>query len=304
MAKRTPAVVALGMFDGVHTGHRALLKKTVDTAYAMHAVPAVYTFSNHPMDVLGDGVRLLSEMRERNAMIRLLGIEELVSEPFTAEVASLSTEAYIDALCERWDVRELIVGYNYTCGAMGAGTPETLEEIGKSRGFGVSVVQPVMYESAPVSSTRIRMAVERGEMELAAAMLGRKYAFSGRVVKNKRIGRRIGFPTANIEADPTRVMPPDGVYATSAYVEGTAYRAVTNIGNNPTVNGDKRTIETHIIDFDADIYGRELTVSFRFMIRGEITFNGVEELKEQIAKDVAIASSRRKTSGSEEDGSL
>lgn len=294
MAKRTPAVVALGMFDGVHAGHRALLKKAVETAYAMQAVPAVYTFSNHPMDVLGGGVRLLSEMRERNAMIRLLGIEELVSEPFTAEVAALSTEEYIDALCERWDVRELVVGYNYTCGAMGAGTPETLAGIGKSRGFGVSIVDPVMYEGAPVSSTRIRMAVEHGEMEQAAAMLGRKYTLSGKVVRNKHIGRRIGFPTANIAADPLRVMPPDGVYATSAYVEGTAYRAVTNIGNNPTVNGDKRTIETHLIDFDADIYGRELTVAFRFMIRGEIVFSGIDELKAQIEKDIAAAAARRR----------
>jgi riboflavin kinase/FMN adenylyltransferase len=256
------------------------------------------------MDVLGGGVRLLSDIRERNAIIRLLGVEDLASVPFTAEVASLSTEAYIDMLCERWDVRELIVGYNYTCGARGAGRPETLAEIGKARGFDVSVVQPVMFEGAAISSTRIRTAVERGEMELAAAMLGRQYSLAGRVVKNRRIGSRIGFPTANIEADPTRVMPPDGVYATCAYVEGTAYRAVTNIGNNPTVNGDRRTIETHIIDFDADIYGRELTVAFRFMIRGEITFDGIGGLKEQIAKDVAIASRRRRPADGDADEAI
>jgi len=293
MTKRNPAVVALGMFDGVHTGHRALLEKTVETANAMHAVPAAYTFSNHPMEVLGGGVRLLSDIRERNALIRRLGIEELISEPFTLEVASLSPEAYVDALMERWDVRGLVAGYNYTCGAGGAGTPETLAKIGKERGFGVSVVTPVLCEGEPVSSTRIRAAIERGEMEQAAAMLGRRYSFSGRVVKNRRIGRRIGFPTANIETDPIRVMPPDGVYAAYAYVEGAAYRAVTNIGFNPTVNGEKRTIETHIVDFDADIYGRELTVAFRFQIRGEITFKDVSELKKQIEKDVMIASARR-----------
>ncbi len=304
MTKRTPAVVALGMFDGVHTGHKALLQKTVEAAAAEHAVPAVYTFSNHPMEVLGGGVRLLSDMRERNAIIRRLGIEELVSEPFTAEVAALSTKAYVDALRERWDVRGLVVGYNYTCGERGAGTPETLAGIGKTHGFDVSVVPPVLYGDEPVSSTRIRTAVEHGEMELAAAMLGRKYSFSGRVVKNKRIGRRIGYPTANIEADPIRVMPPDGVYATYAYVEGAAYRAVTNIGNNPTVHGEKRTIETHIIGFDADIYGRELTVAFRFRIRGEITFTDVEALKKQIESDVAIASAKRRPADGGADGSL
>ena len=293
MEKLTPAVVALGMFDGVHIGHRALISRAVEEAKSLRAEPAVFTFSNHPMDVLGGSVRLLSSMKERNAMLRALGIRELVSEPFTCQLAALEPEAFVDLLQARWDVKALVAGYNYTFGSRGLGTPETLERIGRERGFNVLVVPPVLYENEPVSSTRVREAVERGDMALAGALLGRRYSLSGRVIKNKRIGRRIGFPTANIEPEERRALPPDGVYATIACVGGAAYRAVTNVGTNPTVNGDKLSIETHILDFDADIYGEILTVAFHSFLRGEIKFGSVEEMKRQIEKDVLQASSIR-----------
>lgn len=293
MEKLTPAVVALGMFDGVHIGHRALIGRAVEEAKLLRAEPAVFTFSNHPMDVLGGSVKLLSSMKERNAMIRALGIQELVSEPFTCQLAALEPEAFVGLLQARWDVKSVVAGYNYTFGSRGLGTPETLERIGRERGFSVLVVPPVLYEAEPVSSTRVREAVERGDMQLAGAMLGRKYSLSGRVVKNRRIGRRIGFPTANIEPEERRVLPPDGVYATIAYVGGAAYRAVTNIGSNPTVNGDKLSIETHILNFDADIYGEVLTVAFHCFLRGEMKFAGVEEMKRQIEQDVLQAAAIR-----------
>lgn len=292
MEMKTSAVVALGMFDGVHIGHRALVEATLADAKENRAVPAVYTFANHPMEILGGGVRLLCSARERGAILRSLGIEEIVSEPFTRELAALPPEAFVDMLLGRWDVRELVVGYNYTFGERGLGTPETLERLGCEKGFMVRVVPPVLYEGEPVSSTRVREAVERGDMPLAEAMLSRKYALSGKVVQNKRIGRRIGFPTANIEADPRRVIPKDGVYATYAYVGGAAYRAVTNVGTNPTVHGEKMSVETHILDFDQDIYGADLTIAFRFFIRGEVMFEDVEAMKRQIAADVLRAGVR------------
>ncbi len=293
MERNTPAVVALGMFDGVHIGHKALLRRTVEEAKRFRAVPAAYTFSNHPMEALGGSVRLLTGMRDRNALIRSLGIEELVSEPFTKQTAVLSPEAFVEELLTRWDVRALVAGYNYTFGDGGRGTPETLRQIGEEKGFCVVVVPPVMLGGAPVSSTRVRETIEHGEMQLAAELLGRPYLLSGRVVQNKRIGRRIGFPTANIEPDETRVLPPDGVYASYAYVQGAAYRAVTNVGVNPTVHGEKRSVETHLIGFDADIYGAELQIGFRFRIRDEITFDSVDALKAQIERDVAAADERR-----------
>ena len=293
MTAYTPAVIALGMFDGVHLGHRALINRLLEEAKRLNAVPCVFTFSNHPLEVLGDSVRLLSSTRERNQMLRSLGTQDVESVPFTREMAALSTEEFIDLIAERWEISGLVVGYNYTCGDRGAGTPETLKEIGVRRGFSVSVVDPVLYDGAPVSSTRIREAVERGDVTLAEKLLSRRYSLSGKVVVNKRIGRRIGFPTANIEVDPKRVIPADGVYASVAFVGGSAYRAVTNIGTNPTVHGEALTIETHLIDFDADIYGETLTVAFRKRLRGEAKFDSLDALKEQIQADVAAAAALR-----------
>ena len=293
MATYEPAVIALGMFDGVHLGHRALMNRLLEEAKLLRAVPAVYTFSNHPLEILGGNVRLLSGIRERNMLLRSLGAQELVSVPFTREMASLNPEQFIDLLAEKWDIRGLIVGYNYTCGDRGAGTPETLGEIGKKRGFTVSIVEPVMLDGVPVSSTRIREAVERGDVTLANRLLKRRYTLSGSVVQNKRIGSRIGFPTANIEVNPNRVIPADGVYATFAFVDSGVYHAVTNIGRNPTVNGKKLTIETHLIDFNTDIYGQQLRIAFRKRLRGEAMFDTLDALKEQIRLDVEEVASLR-----------
>ena len=284
-----PAVVALGMFDGVHLGHRALITRLLEEAKRLNAIPVVYTFSNHPLEVLGGNVRLLSDMQERNALLFSLGAQEVENVPFTPEMAHLSTEQFVDLLNEKWSVRGLVVGYNYTCGDRGKGTPETLHHIGDERGFSVSVVEPVLFESEPVSSTRIREAVERGEVSIAETLLVRRYTLSGTIVQNKRIGSRIGFPTANIDADPKRVIPADGVYATVAFVGGNAYRAVTNIGTNPSVHGEKLTIETHLIGFNADIYGQQLTIAFCKRLRGELMFDSLDALKEQIRKDIEDA---------------
>ena len=292
MKERIPAVVALGMFDGVHLGHRALIEQTVAEANRLGAKPVVFTFSNHPMEVLGGGVRLLSSIPERDDLLRALGAEEVASVAFTRELAALSAEQFAELLLERWDVRALVVGYNYTCGVRGAGTPETLAEIGKTRGFSVLVVPPVLLEGASVSSTRVREALEQGDVELAQRMLKRRYTLAGTVIENRRIGRRIGFPTANIAPETNRVIPKDGVYATVACVNGASYCAVTNIGTNPTVHGDHLTIETHMIDFDQDIYGERLTVAFRKYLRGELMFSSLDELKEQIRLDILSAAAR------------
>jgi len=292
MKERIPAVVALGMFDGIHLGHRALIGQTVTEANRLGAKPVVFTFLNHPMEVLGGGVRLLSSIPERDDLLRALGAEEVYSVAFTRELAALSAEQFVDLLLERWDVRSLVVGYNYTCGVRGAGTPETLTKIGKVRGFSVLVVPPVLLEGSAVSSTRVREALEQGDVELAQRMLKRRYTLAGMVIENRRIGRRIGFPTANIAPETNRVIPKDGVYSTIACVNGADYRAVTNIGTNPTVHGDHLSIETHMIDFDQDIYGERLTVAFQKYLRGELMFSSLDELKEQIRLDIARAAER------------
>ncbi len=291
MTLLSPAVITLGMFDGVHMGHRALIQETLRQSKALCAEPIVHTFSDHPLNVLGGSVRLLSSIRERNSILRALGISEVVSTPFTEAVANTEPRDYIRSLLEERDVRAIVAGYNHTFGKRGEGDAKLLRALGEELGFEVSIVPPVLFEGEPVSSSRIRALLEAGCVEKAAQMLCRRYTLSGRVIGNKRIGRRIGFPTANIAANETRVLPQNGVYATNAYVNGSMFRAVTNIGTNPTVGGETLSVETHLIDFDDDIYDQELTIAFCRRLRGETTFADADALKAQIALDVARASS-------------
>lgn len=292
MQGKREAVLALGMFDGMHIGHRTLIGRAVERSKELGCEAAVYTFSNHPMSILGGRPRMLSTPGEREADMRALGVTDVCMEPFTAALAGCPPERFVASLCERWRVRAFTVGFNYTFGARGLGTPELLERLGRERGFEVAVVEPVLYRNAPVSSSRIRGLVEQGDMLSAAQMLTHPYTLVGTVVENRRIGRKIGFPTANIALDPSRVTPKNGVYATVATLGGKTYRAVTNVGTNPTVAGDHLSIETHLLGFEGDAYGKTLCVAFVDFLRDERRFDSVEALKSQIAQDVERAKGR------------
>lgn len=288
--KRKPAVVALGMFDGMHIGHRELIARCLRIAGAEDALPSVYTFSNHPQSVLrGESPKCLMSADERYALMRRLGVEDLRMVPFTRELAVLSPEAFIASLKELWTLRAVVVGYNYSFGRYGAGKADTLVAIGREQGFDVEVVPPVLLAGEPVSSTRIRALLEEGEVGSAADMLAAPYTLSGTVVKNKQFGRTIDFPTANILPDADRVLPKDGVYVSAARVGADSFRAVTNVGTNPTVGGERLSIETHLIGFSGELYGKALAVSFLERIRGEQRFDSVEALRARIALDVATA---------------
>ncbi|MDO4571858.1 MAG: bifunctional riboflavin kinase/FAD synthetase [Clostridia bacterium] len=290
MPDREAAVVALGMFDGLHIGHRALLARCRALAETLGALPAAYTFLNHPQTVLSAaGPARLLGAQEKRAMMEALGIGCVCMEPFTRELAALSPEGFIQRLAARWELRALVAGFNYSFGRDGAGGPETLRELGARYGFRAEVLGPVLFKGEPVSSTRIRSLLEDGDARAAADMLGAPYTLCGRVVKNRQIGRRIGFPTANIAPEPGRVLPAEGVYASEARVGDASWRAVTNVGKNPTVGGGRLSIETHLIGFDGELYGRELRVSFLARLRGETRFPSEEALRRQIALDVAAA---------------
>lgn len=289
MEQRKKAVVALGMFDGMHLGHRELLRRTAVLAQQLSAISVVYTFSNHPAEVLGGKVRLLTTPVERKRLMGIMGMRQVHMEPFTMDLARLSPEDFLEKLNALWRVTGTVCGFNYSFGNRGEGTPETLESLGRINGFVTEVVPPVLYDGHPVSSTRVRGAIEQGDMALANALLARPYALSGKVVSNRRFGRRIGFPTANIDGMEDRVLPENGVYATLAQTGGSVYRAVTNVGRNPTVDGKTLTVETHLIGFDGSLYGKKLTVSFLRRLRGEVRFPSVEALKAQIEKDVENA---------------
>lgn len=289
MEDRELAVVALGMFDGMHIGHRALIGQAVELAHTRGCAAAVYTFSNHPMSVLGGQPRMLSAPQEREAVMRGLGVSDVRMEPFTRTLANSTPEAFIDLLLARWRIHAVVVGFNYTFGAQGAGTPALLHRLGARHGFDALVLPPVQFCGAPVSSTRIRALIEQGELAPAREMLTVPYALSGTVIANKRLGRRIGFPTANIAPAADRVLPKRGVYAVQAALEGVSYRAVTNVGMNPTVHGERLSIETHLLDYDGDAYGRTLSVAFLARLRDERRFDSTQALREQIARDVEAA---------------
>lgn len=289
METRKPAVIALGMFDGVHIGHQELLGTAASLADALDAACCVYTFENHPAELLGRRAELLTGAEERRALLSMFGADEVYMERFDETIMHLSPEAFVRRLCGAWHVRGVVAGFNYTFGDRGAGTSDTLRALGKELGFSVMIVPKVSVDGEPVSSSRIRSLLQMGDVRMAARLLGRAYAVSGTVCPNRQNGRKIGFPTANLLPEPGRALPRHGVYVTEAITDAGTFRGVTNIGANPTVHGDRITIETHLLGFSGELYGKHLEVRFLERIRGEHTFASLSELKTQIREDANAA---------------
>ncbi len=289
------SVVALGTFDGVHRGHRKLICQAIALASQRGFAPLIYTFSNHPMEAFGRApVRLMPDA------VRLAALSEFCTvstDVFDLRFAAMSPEGFVRMLIARFNMRVAVAGFNYTFGKSGIGNMETLRYYGEKYGFEVVEIPPVRYGVSPISSTRIRTAIEAGNVADAAEMLGREYRLSGPVVMNRRFGHTLGFPTANIDPPASLVMPRFGVYATWAEVGDAIYPAVTNIGENPTVQGDKVTIETHLLGFNGDIYGEKLSVRFMTRLRGDVKFSSTHELVQQIHQDVSRAKSLLNVSG-------
>lgn len=282
------AVVALGTFDGVHAGHRALIASACALAREMGEEAVVHTFQNHPRGVFAQQPRLLLRDEARLGLLRTL-CPSVMAEAFTPQYAALSPEAFMRRLMDTLAMTVAVSGENYTFGAGGAGGVDTMAALGRKLGFQVVTAPSVTYAGEVISSTRIRACLEAGEVSAAASMLTRPYALCGRIRENRGIGRKLGFPTANIACDPMLVTPAEGVYASRATVDGTAYNAVTNVGCNPTVGGRELSVETHLLDFSGDLYTRKMEVCFVERLRGEIRFADVEALKAQVALDKAQA---------------
>ena len=285
----TKTVLALGMFDGMHIGHKKLMDTAVLLAAKYGLEPAVFTFSDHPQRLFGANVARLCSNGERIAAMRKLGVKRIELVEFTRELASLSPEKFLDMLVEKMQPHTIVAGFNYTFGKNKSGNTDVLGKLALKRGIGAAIIPPVNFANKPVSSTRIREMIEKGDVQTAQLMLGRTYTLSGTVQQNNRIGRSIGFPTANILPDEMRAVPQDGVYISMVKLSGDMLPSITNIGTNPTVGGRSRMIETHIFDFDGDIYGREIEVFFVKRLRGVKAFSSLEELKAQIAADCKTA---------------
>ncbi len=281
-------VIALGTFDGIHKGHRALLKRAWQIAEERGLGFMIYTFSEHPLALFDRTPRLLMKNEERIQALHGFG-GTVTAVQFTAEYAAMRPAEFARVLAEEYGAAVAVAGFNYTFGSRGEGDVTALRGFGEKLGFEVCEIPPEYYDGAVVSSTRIRACLEAGDVEDAGVMLTGEYAMSGFVVKNRQIGSGMGYPTANLGGTGELVVPAAGVYATYAEVGGICRPAVTNIGKNPTVEGRETTIETHIIDFDGDIYGEAMRVRFVKRLRGEITFPNVKELAGQIAHDAEIA---------------
>lgn len=280
-------VVVLGTFDGVHMGHRSLMSRAVLKAGAEGKKCLIYTFSNHPMSLISKSPKLLMSSSERISVLNSLGADAVAADEFNRDIADMSPKEFVIMLKERFNMSDAVAGYNYSFGKGGKGDVETLQKLGDELGFSTLVCSRVIYEGESVSSTRIRECIENGDIKNANKMLENNYSLFGKVIQNKRIGTKIGFPTANIAVDESKVLPKVGVYATGVNICGRQYDSVTNVGTNPTVNGDKLTVETHIIGFDENIYGEEITVSFKDRIRDDKKFDSIHDLKEQIKQDIS-----------------
>ena len=286
---KQPTCVAIGSFDGVHLGHQALLRRMVDRAHGEGMRAAALTFFPHPRRVLRTLPPrfYLTTLDERVRLLAAQGIDLVITHPFDDEVRHVRAADFVDQLLTTLDMKELWGG-NFALGYQREGDVPFLRHQGELKGFTVETLdEPVLFNSEIVSSRRVRAALEAGEMDEATGCLGRYFCVRGPVVKGDQRGRTIGFPTANVAVWDELLLPANGVYATYIWVRGERRLAATNVGVRPTVDGLKLTVEAHILDFDADIYGEDVRLEFVRRVRPEMKFAGLDALKAQIAADVA-----------------
>jgi riboflavin kinase/FMN adenylyltransferase len=288
-------IVTIGTFDGVHMGHRAILQEMRQIAGYSEGETVLLTFYPHPRMVLypsDHGLRLLSTMTEKEDLLADAGVDHLVIYPFSESFSRKTAFEYVrDMLVEQIHVHTLVVGYDHRFGRNREGDFEVLKELSDVFGFSLMEIQAQKLDDVQVSSTKIREAIELGDVVIASEYLGYDYEVSGRVVKGEGRGRTIGFPTANVgDIEPDKLLPRNGVYSVLVKIEGEKFRGVLNIGVRPTVSGEgSLSVEVHIPGFDRDIYGKSITVAFLQRIRDEKKFGSVIELSEQIKEDIKKA---------------
>ena len=290
------AVVTSGTFDGVHLGHQKIIQRIREIARSIQGETVLITFWPHPRLVLyptEHHLRLLSTFEEKANLLRQFGIDHLVTIPFTQEFSQMTSEQFIrKVLVEKIHTKKLVIGYDHRFGKNREGSFDYLQEHSSEFGFDLEEISRQDVEEIGVSSTKIRKALESGDIRTATNYLGRPYELNGLVVKGQQIGRSIGFPTANIHIpNDYKLIPHDGVYAVEVKVEGVLYKAMLNIGNRPTVDGTRKTVEAHLFDFQGDLYNKLVTVSFKEFIREERKFENLEALKNQLVKDQKLAKS-------------
>ena len=290
MASAAPGketVVTIGVFDGVHQGHRHLLRQVVQLAGGRY-VPTVITFSNRPVTVLRPGTEpsYLTTLEQRVDLIKQQGIELVVCLEFTLELAQVTAADFAKVLAESLNMKGLVLGPDSAVGKDRQGDLAFMQQQGEQLGFWARSVEPFEIEGQPVKSRRIRDAVSNGNMAVCPELLGRNHLLSGVVVLGDQRGRTLGFPTANLEVDPQLLLPGDGIYATWAIIDGERHQSATSIGVRPTFGLSNRLVEVFVMDFSDDIYGKTIGVEFIKKVRDQEKFDGLDELVKQINQDV------------------
>lgn len=280
--------IALGNFDGVHIGHQKLINRMIDIANIKNLKPSILLFKNHTRSLLdGIGPSLITSEEQKNDLIYKLGVDIIYNMDFDESIMKLSPERFFDEiLLKRLNVKSIVVGSNYRFGFNALGDANLLKKLGTKYGIYVEIFEPIYIDDEIVSSTRIREYLSNGNMEKAKLLLGRNYSIFGRVVPGKNIGNKLGFPTANIERFINYVIPKNGVYSSQIVVNNRRYLSATSVGYNLTFNENSIKIESHIIDFDENIYDRMVELIFIKYLREEIKFKSIELLKNQILEDI------------------
>ncbi len=289
-SKLANAIVTIGTFDGVHEGHLQIIHRLKELADQQTGETVVLTFFPHPRMVLqpdDNGMKLITSMEERKTLLRKNGIQHLIIQPFDKEFSRLSAVEFVrDILVQKIGMKTMVIGYDHQFGRNREGTYKDLEEMAPIYGFSLEEITKMVVDKVAVSSTKIRNYLIEGKIELANKLLGHDFMLTGEVVEGDKIGRSLGFPTANIKvSEPFKLIPKNGIYAVVAEVESNLYKGMLYIGTRPVVNGKKLSIEVNLFDFDQNIYGKKVSVFLKAWIRDDMNFDNLEQLKEKLKED-------------------
>ncbi|MEJ8554452.1 bifunctional riboflavin kinase/FAD synthetase [Tepidibacter sp. Z1-5] len=281
-------VVTIGNFDGVHKGHQKIIKDTILIAKHKKMKSVLFTFSNHPVNFFKKNkLKNIITKEEKYEIINKMGIDIIVSIPFNEFIIKLNPEEYIEKiLLDKLHAKQIVIGHDFRFGLNRGGNAEFLENIGKTYGFDVKIMNPICLENIRISSTYVRNLLEIGEVDKVSEFLGREYGVNGIVIHGKKIGRNLGFPTINLKYDKNILIPKIGVYHTKVNIDGKIYNGATNIGYSPTVKQNEFTVETYILEYNGNLYGKEATINFIRRIRDEIKFDTIQDLKKQMNMDI------------------
>ena len=286
--ENTPKVLSLGMFDGVHFGHISIINLLKSLAQENNLETAILTFWPHPRKVFNpnDELKLLNTLNEKLNLLENANLDVVFLKSFDENFRNLTGEEFVrQILVQKLNVKHIIIGHDHVFGKNKSGNFELLQKLSKELDFVVQQLDAVKEGEFNISSTKIRNCLANGNIIGANKMLGYHYSVSGKVIDGKKLGRTIGYPTANIEVDELKLLPKKGAYIVEVYVKNKFYKGMLSIGTNPTVNGDKLTVEVYILDFNEDIYGEEITVKFRDFLHEEIKFESLEKLIERLDED-------------------